>query len=32
VAPRAFLVVPLVCGFFIDIVNALIIQFLVRWA
>lgn len=25
-APRAFIVVPLVCGFFVDIVNALIIQ------
>ena len=28
-APRAFIVVPLVCGFFIDVVNALIINFLV---
>ena len=28
-AHRAFIVVPLVCGFFIDIVNALIINFLV---
>ena len=28
-APRAFVVVPLVCGFFIDVVNALIINFLV---
>ena len=24
-APRAFLIVPLVCGFFIDLVNALVI-------
>ena len=29
-AHRAFLVVPLVCGFFVDIVNALVIQWLVR--
>ncbi len=29
-AHRAFIVVPLVCGFFIDIVNALIIQWLIR--
>ena len=29
-AHRAFIVVPLVCGFFVDIVNALVIQFLVR--
>ena len=29
-AHRAFIVVPLVCGFFIDVVNALIINFLVR--
>ncbi|MGI9320854.1 MAG: sodium/glutamate symporter [Thiogranum sp.] len=28
-APRAFIIVPLVCGFFIDVVNALIINFLV---
>ena len=28
-AHRAFIVVPLVCGFFIDLVNALIINFLV---
>ena len=28
-APRAFIVVPLVCGFFIDLVNALVINFLV---
>ena len=28
-APRAFIVVPLVCGFFIDVVNAFIINFLV---
>ena len=28
-APRAFIVVPLVCGFFIDLVNALTINFLV---
>ena len=28
-APRAFIVVPLVCGFFIDMVNALVINFLV---
>ncbi len=28
-APRAFIVVPLVCGFFIDVVNALVINFLV---
>ena len=28
-APRAFIVVPLVCGFFVDIVNALIIQLLI---
>ena len=28
-AHRAFIIVPLVCGFFIDIVNALIINFLV---
>ena len=27
-AHRAFIVVPLVCGFFVDIVNALIIQML----
>jgi ESS family glutamate:Na+ symporter len=24
-APRAFIVVPLVCGFFIDLVNAVVI-------
>ena len=29
-AHRAFIVVPLVCGFFVDIVNALVIQTLVR--
>ena len=29
-APRAFLVVPLVCGFFIDLVNALVIGVLAR--
>lgn len=29
-APRAFIVVPLVCGFFIDLINALIIGFLAR--
>ena len=29
-AHRAFIVVPLVCGFFIDVVNAFIINFLVR--
>ncbi len=29
VAHRAFIVVPLVCGFFIDIINALIIKFFV---
>ncbi|WP_236581301.1 sodium/glutamate symporter [Hydrogenophaga sp. BPS33] len=29
-APRAFIVVPLVCGFFIDLVNALVIGGLVR--
>jgi glutamate:Na+ symporter, ESS family len=29
-AHRAFIVVPLVCGFFIDVVNALVINFLVR--
>jgi ESS family glutamate:Na+ symporter len=28
-AHRAFIVVPLVCGFFVDVVNALIINFLV---
>ncbi len=28
-APRAFIVVPLVCGFFIDAVKALVIDFLV---
>ncbi len=28
-APRAFIVVPLVCGFFIDLVNALVINFFV---
>lgn len=27
-APRAFIVVPLVCGFFIDLVNALVIGFM----
>ncbi|WP_137916887.1 sodium/glutamate symporter [Hydrogenophaga sp. 2FB] len=29
-APRAFIVVPLVCGFFIDLVNALVIGLLAR--
>jgi ESS family glutamate:Na+ symporter len=29
-APRAFIVVPLVCGFFIDLVNALVIGVMVR--
>jgi ESS family glutamate:Na+ symporter len=29
-APRAFIVVPLVCGFFIDLVNAFVIGFMVR--
>ena len=29
-AHRAFIVVPLVCGFFVDIVNALVIQYLAR--
>jgi ESS family glutamate:Na+ symporter len=29
-APRAFIVVPLVCGFFIDLVNALVIGFMAR--
>lgn len=29
-AHRAFIVVPLVCGFFVDIVNALVIQWLAR--
>ncbi|MGI9265088.1 MAG: sodium/glutamate symporter [Gammaproteobacteria bacterium] len=29
-ASRAFIVVPLVCGFFVDVVNALIINFLVQ--
>ena len=29
-APRAFIVVPLVCGFFIDLVNALVIGVLAR--
>ncbi|MDM0011659.1 sodium/glutamate symporter [Variovorax sp. J22P168] len=29
-APRAFIVVPLVCGFFIDLVNALVIGFMGR--
>ena len=28
-AHRAFIIVPLVCGFFIDLVNALIINFFV---
>jgi ESS family glutamate:Na+ symporter len=28
-AHRAFIIVPLVCGFFIDIVNALVIRFFV---
>ena len=28
-AHRAFIIVPLVCGFFVDIVNALIIQLLI---
>lgn len=30
-AHRAFIVVPLVCGFFVDLVNAVVIQTLVRW-
>jgi ESS family glutamate:Na+ symporter len=30
-APRAFLVVPLVGGFFIDFVNALIITLFLNW-
>lgn len=30
-AHRAFIVVPLVCGFFVDIVNALIVQTLIAW-
>lgn len=29
-APRAFIVVPLVCGFFIDLVNAVVIGFMSR--
>ena len=29
-APRAFIVVPLVCGFFIDLVNALVIGVMAR--
>ncbi len=29
-APRAFIIVPLVCGFFIDLVNALVIGVMVR--
>lgn len=29
-APRAFIVVPLVCGFFIDLINALVIGMLAR--
>jgi ESS family glutamate:Na+ symporter len=29
-AHRAFIVVPLVCGFFVDLVNALIINFFVN--
>jgi ESS family glutamate:Na+ symporter len=29
-APRAFIVVPLVCGFFIDLANALVIGLLAR--
>ncbi len=29
-APRAFIVVPLVCGFFIDLVNAFVIGFMAR--
>jgi ESS family glutamate:Na+ symporter len=29
-APRAFIVVPLVCGFFIDLVNAVVIGVLAR--
>lgn len=31
-APRAFIVMPLLCGFFIDIVNALVISAIVRFA
>ena len=30
-APRAFIIVPLVCGFFIDLINALIISFFVTF-
>ena len=29
-AHRAFIVVPLVCGFFVDIINALVVQFMAR--
>lgn len=30
-AHRAFIVVPLVCGFFIDIINALVVTFFFNW-
>lgn len=30
-APQAFIVVPLVCGFFIDIVNAIVINYMVNF-
>jgi ESS family glutamate:Na+ symporter len=30
-AHRAFIVVPLVCGFFIDLINAFVVNFLVRF-
>ena len=29
-AHRAFIIVPLVCGFFVDLINALVIQTLAR--
>ncbi|MCZ8485937.1 hypothetical protein O9993_11180 [Vibrio lentus] len=28
-SPQAFIVVPLVCGFFVDLINALVISFFV---
>ena len=31
VAHKAFIIVPLVCGFFVDIANALIIQAFLNW-
>ena len=31
VAQKAFIIVPLVCGFFVDIANALIIQAFLNW-